>query len=137
MGKRAKHRPAAATQRRLRLHPHRETSNSQNPLVIGQGQGGAVADDWSTYSSRRFKTDIQTLPDALDKVERLRGVSYTLKANGKHEIGVIAEEVGAVVPEVVTYEKKRRGRPSRLTTPASPPCSSRPPSSNRPRSPAP
>ena len=77
----------------------------QNPLVIGQGQGGAVADDWSTYSSRRFKTNIQTLPDALDKVERLRGVSYTLKANGKHEIGVIAEEVGAVVPEVVTYEK--------------------------------
>ena len=76
----------------------------QNPLVIGQGQGGAVADDWSTYSSRRFKTNIQTLPDALDKVERLRGVSYTLKANGKHEIGVIAEEVGAVVPEVVTWE---------------------------------
>jgi hypothetical protein len=77
----------------------------QNPLVIGQGQGGAVADDWSTYSSRRFKTDIQTLPDALAKVEKLRGVSYTLKANGKHEIGVIAEEVGVVVPEVVTYEK--------------------------------
>ncbi len=76
----------------------------QNPLVIGQGQGGAIADEWSTYSSRRFKTDIQTLPDALDKVERLRGVSYTLKANGKHEIGVIAEEVGQVVPEVVTYE---------------------------------
>ncbi len=77
----------------------------QNPLVIGQGHGGAVADDWSPYSSRRFKTNIQTLPDALDKVERLRGVSYTLKANGKREIGVIAEEVGAVVPEVVTYEK--------------------------------
>ena len=83
----------------------------QNPLVIGQGQGGAVADDWSTYSSRRFKTDIQTLPDALDKVERLRGVSYTLKANGKHEIGVIAEEVGAVVPEVVTWRSKRQRRP--------------------------
>ncbi len=81
------------------------TLQFQNPLVIGQGQGGAVADDWSTYSSRRFKTNIQTLPDALAKVEKLRGVSYTLKANGKHEIGVIAEEVGAVVPEVVTYEK--------------------------------
>jgi len=82
-----------------------QTTTVTNSLTIGQGQGGALADAWYTYSSRRFKTDIQTLPDALDKVEKLRGVSYTLKATGKHEIGVIAEEVGKVVPEVVTYEK--------------------------------
>ena len=81
------------------------TTNVTNPLTIGQGSGWAIADGWATYSSRRFKTDIQTLPDALDKVTKLRGVSYTLKATGKREIGVIAEEVGAVVPEVVTYEK--------------------------------
>jgi Chaperone of endosialidase len=41
----------------------------------------------------------------LGKVEQLRGVSYDLKANGKHEVGVIAEEVGAVVPEIVTWDK--------------------------------
>jgi polyhydroxyalkanoate synthesis regulator phasin len=28
-----------------------------------------------------------------------------LKASGKHEVGVIAEEVGAVVPEIVSWEK--------------------------------
>jgi Chaperone of endosialidase len=38
-------------------------------------------------------------------VEQLRGVSYDLKDSGKHEIGVIAEEVGEVVPEVVSYEE--------------------------------
>jgi hypothetical protein len=38
-------------------------------------------------------------------VERLRGVSYDLMASGKHEVGVIAEEVGAVVPEVVTWNQ--------------------------------
>jgi hypothetical protein len=76
-----------------------------NSLTIGQGQGAALADGWATYSSRRWKTNIQTLPDALDKVERLRGVSYDLKENGKHEIGVIAEEVGAVVPEIVQWDK--------------------------------
>jgi hypothetical protein len=38
-------------------------------------------------------------------VEHLRGVSYDSKSSGKHEIGVIAEEVGAVVPELVTWEK--------------------------------
>jgi hypothetical protein len=74
-------------------------------LTVGHGQGPALADGWVTYSSRRWKTHIQTLPDALDKVERLRGVSYDLKENGKHEIGVIAEEVGAVVPEIVQWDK--------------------------------
>jgi hypothetical protein len=56
-------------------------------------------------SSRRWKTNIHTLRDALAQVQQLRGVSYDRKDSGKHEIGVIAEEVGAVVPEVVSWEK--------------------------------
>jgi len=80
------------------------TSKPSNILTIARGAGHPVSDSWETYSSRRWKTNIQTLPDALAKVERLRGVSYNLKDSGKHEIGVIAEEVGAVVPEVVSYE---------------------------------
>ena len=38
----------------------------------------------------------------------MRGVSYELKDSGKHEIGVIAEEVGVVVPEVVSWEENGR-----------------------------
>ena len=79
-----------------------------NIFTIGQNAGAAIADGWSTYSSRRWKTNIQTLPNALNKVERLRGVTYNLKDSGKPEIGVIAEEVGTVVPEVVTYENNGR-----------------------------
>jgi hypothetical protein len=74
-------------------------------LTIGQGTGHAISDGWDTYSSRRWKTNIQTLKGALARVQRLRGVSYELKGSGKHEVGVIAEEVGAVVPEVVSYEE--------------------------------
>jgi hypothetical protein len=81
------------------------TSTPANLLTLGQGQGPAIADGWATYSSRRWKTNIQTLQGALAKVEQLRGVSYDLQANGKHEVGVIAEEVGAVVPELVTWDK--------------------------------
>jgi len=65
----------------------------------------AIGDGWDTYSSRRWKTNIQTLQGALATVEQLRGVSYDLKDSGKHEVGVIAEEVGAVVPEIVSWEK--------------------------------
>jgi hypothetical protein len=81
------------------------TATPSNLLTLVQGGGAALADGWNTYSSRRWKTNIQPLQNALGKVEQLRGVSYDLKGSGKHEIGVIAEEVGAVVPEVVTYEE--------------------------------
>jgi hypothetical protein len=77
-----------------------------NVFTIAQGAGVAVSDGWTTYSSRRWKTNIRTLQGALDTVLRLRGVSYNLKATDKHEIGVIAEEVGTVVPELVTWNGK-------------------------------
>jgi Chaperone of endosialidase/Collagen triple helix repeat (20 copies) len=80
------------------------TANPANTLEVGPGHT-TLADAWTTRSSRRWKTNIQTLHGALGKVQQLRGVSYDLKASGKHEVGVIAEEVGAVVPEVVSWEK--------------------------------
>ena len=81
------------------------TATPTNVFTIAQGAGHAIADAWDTYSSRRWKTNIRTLQGSLGAIQRLRGVSYELKANGKHEIGVIAEEVGKVVPEVVSYEE--------------------------------
>jgi len=69
------------------------------------GLGRGLANAWHTYSSRRWKTNVQTLRRALETVERLRGVSFDWKQNGAHDIGFIAEEVGQVVPEVVTYEE--------------------------------
>jgi hypothetical protein len=81
------------------------TATPSNVFTIAQGAGHAIADGWDTYSSRRWKTDIHTLHGALGKIGQLRGVSYDRKDSGKHDIGLIAEEVGAVVPEVVTYEE--------------------------------
>lgn len=81
------------------------TATPSNVLTIGRGMGHPVSDSWETYSSRRWKKNVHPLQNALSKVEQLRGVSYDLKESGKHEIGVIAEEVGQVVPEVVSYEK--------------------------------
>jgi hypothetical protein len=68
--------------------------------------GTTLADAWTTRSSRRFKTNIQPLEGALEKVEQLQGVSYDRKADGKHEIGVVAEDVDQVVPEVVSRDPK-------------------------------
>jgi hypothetical protein len=81
-----------------------DVANPAFILTVLQGGGVAMADGWMTYSSRRWKSDIHPLQGALGKVERLQGVSYTYTANGKHDIGMIAEDVGKVVPEVVSYE---------------------------------
>jgi len=67
--------------------------------------GSICGGSCSVFSSRRWKTNIQPINRALNKIQRLRGVSYDWKENGKHEIGLIAEEVGEVIPEVVTYEE--------------------------------
>jgi hypothetical protein len=76
----------------------------QLPNIAGaDGQGQANA--WQTYSSRRWKTDIKPIENALGKVQGLRGVYFDWKSNGKHDIGMIAEEVAEVIPEVVGYEE--------------------------------
>ena len=80
------------------------TRTPGNILTVAQGHGSAIADGWTTYSSRRFKTNITPLIGALDKVRRLQGVSYDLKNGGEHQIGLIAEDAGKVVPEVVAWE---------------------------------
>jgi hypothetical protein len=67
--------------------------------------GKGISFGWDTFSSRRWKTNIQTIQGGLAKVERLRGVSFDWKENGLHDIGLVAEEVGEVVPEVVRYDE--------------------------------
>ena len=55
----------------------------------------------TAYSDARLKTDIHTINDALGICGKLRGVSYKWLENGKAGIGVIAQEVEEVIPEVV------------------------------------
>ncbi len=81
-------------------------NNPTNILTVERNSTtDPIADRWTEYSSRRWKTNIEPLAEALDKVQHLRGVSYDWKADGKHDIGLIAEEVGEVMPEVVEYEE--------------------------------
>ena len=55
-----------------------------------------------TSSDLKIKTNISTLTNALDTVKKLRGVSYDRIENGERQIGMIAQEVQEVLPEVVS-----------------------------------
>ncbi len=51
------------------------------------------------FSDARLKSDVETIEDALDLVMRMRGVRYTM--NGERSMGVIAQEMLPVAPELV------------------------------------
>lgn len=53
------------------------------------------------YSDRKHKKKISTIKRGLCLVESLRGVRYTDRRTGEVRVGVIAQEVQRVLPEVV------------------------------------
>ena len=64
--------------------------------------------DVAAYSDARVKTDIKTIPNALDKVNKLRGVTFKRTDEGstdKRMMGVIAQEVLDIIPEVVNQKE--------------------------------
>ena len=59
----------------------------------------------TTTSDIRLKSDIRNLENSLDKVCQLRGVQYRLNGSENISIGMIAQEVESIIPEVVTEDK--------------------------------
>jgi hypothetical protein len=59
-----------------------------------------ATDDITAYSDSRLKKNIHQITNAVDKVDKIRGVFYE-RLTGQRAIGVIAQEVELVVPEAV------------------------------------
>lgn len=60
-----------------------------------------VAGTVTATSDIKFKTNVKTISNALSKVVQLRGVEYDRLDTTEHQIGVIAQEVEKIIPEVV------------------------------------
>ncbi len=84
--------------------------DSSGNLLVGSTSGsdkvtvnGTVsATNFNTTSDATLKTNVETLTGSLDAVKSLRGVSFDWIENGNSEVGVIAQEVEAVLPDVVS-----------------------------------
>ena len=104
-------------------------NSSSNPLIYGEFDNKIVKINGAQVSTsdQRFKENIQTLKGSLQKISGIRGVSFTWKTNAEinkikgvetdsddgnkrlqegTQLGVIAQEVEAVVPEVVYTDDK-------------------------------
>ena len=81
------------------------TSSSYSLYVTGSIYSTA---DVIAYSDKRAKENIVTVDSAIDKVNKLRGVYYTPKEGDdkSRKVGVIAQEILEVLPEVVSHDKE-------------------------------
>ena len=66
--------------------------------------GKIKANAYTTYSSQRYKNNIEPIQGAMDKVRNLSGVTYNWNTSNSSDIGFIAEDVGKIMPEIVEWE---------------------------------
>ena len=85
-------------------------------LTIDMSGAGAATfnNDVTAFSDERLKEDIQPIAGGLEKVMQLQGVSYKRNdvENAKTQIGVIAQQVESILPEVVLTADDEMGTKS-------------------------
>jgi hypothetical protein len=86
------------------------TSTTSSGVAVYASGAIYATGNITAYSDGRKKDNVVVIKNALDGVLKLRGVTYTWNNKkesdigyGKTEIGVIAQEVEKVFPEVVKY----------------------------------
>jgi hypothetical protein len=84
-------------------------SSGSSGSISAAGYIRASSDIISWYSDERLKTNVELIPNALEKVMTLRGVTYTANdlaesfgfISKERQVGVLASDVKAVLPEAV------------------------------------
>ena len=81
-------------------------------LTFDMSEAGAATfnNDVTAFSDARLKDNIETLENGLQKIEQLRGVTYI--RDNKESIGVIAQEVEKILPEIVKTADDEMGTKS-------------------------
>jgi hypothetical protein len=87
------------------------SAHTHTPTEVGlsnlSSNGNALAGaftatgDITAFSDARVKENVETIPNALEKVTALRGVNFNKIGEEKRSTGIIAQEVKEVLPEVI------------------------------------
>ena len=75
--------------------------------AVGVYLNGSTATTWTGQSDIRLKDIDSEIENAIDKVNKLRGVRFTWKSDEtkKMQVGLIAQEVKEVLPEAVDFDE--------------------------------
>jgi hypothetical protein len=85
--------------------------NAEGAQVFVMNQSGdlTIGGTFTEQSSIRYKENVKSIPSVSQKMEQLDAVSYNKIGSNQEEIGLIAEDVAELFPEVVKYDNE--GRP--------------------------
>ena len=91
----------------LKFQVRNNGANLSTKLTLNPSGTLTAVGDVIAYSDVRVKENVETIDNALDKVMALRGVSYNRIDGGDKtkKIGVIAQEIQKVLPEVVQEQE--------------------------------
>ena len=79
---------------------------SSSKLTFNPSSGTLSATIFTSTSDERVKTNIRPITNALDITEQLSGVRFNWKENDLPSLGLIAQEVEKVLPEVVNTDSE-------------------------------
>jgi len=71
-------------------------------LTYNASTGQLTAVDLNATSDINLKKDIEVITDATDLIKKLNGVRFTWKVNDRKSLGVIAQEVEELFPELIS-----------------------------------
>lgn len=79
-------------------HPTSFVPTTTDKLFVN---GSTRANAYYYNSDAKYKTNVALIDNALEKISALHGYSYYNKLSEKNDIGIIAQEVEKVFPELV------------------------------------
>jgi hypothetical protein len=79
-----------------------------NGIYCNPGTDTVYASNFDSISDIRVKDNIKTLEGSLDKLQEIRGVEYDRndQESRPHQLGVIAQEVEKIFPDVVNTDEE-------------------------------
>ena len=81
-----------------------EPKISTSKLKFNPSTGRLTAPLINSPSDENLKKDVHTIENAVDKINQLRGVDFVWKESDEKSMGVIAQELQKVFPELVAEE---------------------------------
>lgn len=78
------------------------------PLIFSSSALADLGAKCCPFSDESLKENIRPLEGSLDKILQLEGVSYTWKENKSQDVGLIAQNVEKVYPELVKTEDGKK-----------------------------
>jgi hypothetical protein len=77
------------------------TSINLNDYILNINGNMGITGNIFNASDSNLKKNVETYPNALEKILKCRGVLYEFKEDYKKNIGVIAQEIEEIIPEIV------------------------------------